>query len=147
MMKTYKAVTIALAALAAVAIAGYVNADQGGKKKQSNRIDSGPVHMEMTVPATAGLGTEYLVVMEAGAVENAKNVVVSMTVPPNASYVRSEPAATVDGKQLTWQVGTLDLGDSREIKVWLKAEQESPVVAEAGVSAVPRMYATTQVVK
>ena len=43
----------------------------------------------------------------------AANVVVRDTVPANASYVRSEPAATVDGKQLTWQIGNLESGESR----------------------------------
>ena len=76
----------------------------------------------------------------------AANVVVRDTVPANASYVRSEPAATVDGKQLTWQVGDLESGDSRDIKLWLKAEQEGMIVNCASVSADPRTCAATRVV-
>jgi uncharacterized repeat protein (TIGR01451 family) len=76
----------------------------------------------------------------------AANVVVRDTVPANASYVRSEPAATVDGSQLTWQVGNLEAGDSRDITLWLKAEQEGTIVNCATVSAEPRTCAATHVV-
>ena len=74
----------------------------------------------------------------------AANVVVRDTVPANASYVRSEPAATVDGKQLTWQIGNLESGDTRSIKLWLKAEQEGTIVNCASVSAEPRTCASTK---
>ena len=77
----------------------------------------------------------------------AANVVVRDTVPGNATYVRSEPAATVDGKQLTWQIGDLDSGASRDLKVWLKADKEGTIVNCASVSADPRTCAATHVVR
>jgi uncharacterized repeat protein (TIGR01451 family) len=60
--------------------------------------------------------------------------------------VRSDPAATVNGKQLTWQIGDLEAGDSRDISVWLKADQEGTIVNCASVSADPRTCAATHVV-
>jgi hypothetical protein len=79
-MKTYR--NLALAAVAVLAIAGYVNTNQAGNRHRTNRIDSGPVRMEMTMPATASLAAEFVVELRAGAVENVGNVVISSDGPP-----------------------------------------------------------------
>ena len=102
--------------------------------------------MSKTMPAEVALGSEFMAELHLTAQACAANVVVRDTVPANASYVRSEPAATVNGNQLTWQVGDLESGDSRDIKLWLKAEQEGMIVNCASVSADPRTCAATRVV-
>jgi uncharacterized repeat protein (TIGR01451 family) len=103
--------------------------------------------MNKTMPAEVSLGREFLAELRLTAQACAANVVVRDTVPANASYVRSEPAATVEGKHLTWQVGDLESGDSRDLKFWLKAEQEGTIVNCASVSADPRTCAATHVVR
>lgn len=107
----------------------------------------GLVKMNKTMPPEASLGAEFMAELHLTAQACAANVVVRDTVPANASYVRSEPAATVDGKQLTWQIGDLEAGGARDIKLWLKAEQEGTIVNCASVSADPRTCATTHVVR
>ncbi len=81
----------------------------------------GLVRMTKTMPPEVTMGKEFMAEMQLAAQACVAYVVVRDTVPPNASYVRSEPAATVDGKQLTWQIGNLEAGDTRSIKLWLKA--------------------------
>ena len=106
----------------------------------------GLIKMNKTMPPEAALGGEFMAELQLTAQACAANVVVRDTVPANASYVRSEPAATVDGKQMTWQFGNLESGESRDIKIWLKAEQEGTIVNCASVSADPRTCAATKVV-
>jgi hypothetical protein len=142
-MKTYR--NLALAAVAVLALAGYVNTNQAGNRNRTNRIDSGLVRMEMTMPATATLGSEIMVDLQAVAVAHAGNVVILFETPSAASYVRSEPAATVEGRNLTWKVGSLIQCEAITLKVWLKADKEGPLVGVAGVTAEPRMFDTTLV--
>ncbi|MCX6928690.1 MAG: DUF11 domain-containing protein, partial [Verrucomicrobia bacterium] len=106
----------------------------------------GLIKMNKTMPPEVALGKEFMAQLHLTAQACAANVVVRDTVPANASYVRSEPAATLDGNRLTWQLGDLESGDSRDIKLWLKAEQEGTIVNCASVSADPRTCAATRVV-
>jgi len=103
--------------------------------------------MNKIMPAEASLGGEFMAELRLTAQACAANVVVRDTVPASASYVRSEPAATVDGKQLTWQIGDLESGESRSIKLWLKAEKEGKILNCASVSGDPRTCAATLVGK
>jgi len=98
----------------------------------------GLIKMSKTMPPEVSLGGEFMAELHLTAQACAANVVVHDTVPANASYVRSEPAATVSGNQLTWQIGDLESGESRDIKLWLKAEKEGTIVNCASVSADPR---------
>ena len=106
----------------------------------------GLIRMNKTMPPEVSLGNEFEAGLHLTAQACAANVVVHDTVPANASYVRSEPAATVRGRQLTWRVGDLEAGESRDIKLWLKADQEGMIVNCASVSADPRTCASTRVV-
>jgi uncharacterized repeat protein (TIGR01451 family) len=107
----------------------------------------GLIRMNKTMPAEASLGAEFMAELRLTAQACAANVVVRDTVPVGTSYVRSEPAASVDGNQLTWPVGNLESGESRNIKLWLKAEKEGTLVNCASVSADPRTCAATFVGK
>lgn len=106
----------------------------------------GLIRMTKTMPPEVSLGGEFTAVLHLTAQACAANVVVRDTVPDNASFVRSEPAATANGKQLAWPIGDLEAGESREIKVWLKADQEGTIANCASVSADPRTCASTRVV-
>lgn len=102
--------------------------------------------MDKTMPETVTLGGSFASELTLTAQGCAANVVVQDVVPGNTGYVRSEPAATVDGDRLTWRIGNLDAGESRNIKLWLKAEKEGTIVNCATVSADPRVCASTRVV-
>jgi uncharacterized repeat protein (TIGR01451 family) len=102
--------------------------------------------MSKTMPPEVSLNASFASELNLTAQGCAANVVVHDVVPANSSYVRSEPAATVDGDNLTWQIGNLDSGESRTIKLWLKAEKEGTIRNCASVSADPRTCAITKVV-
>ncbi len=110
-------------------------------------IKTGLVNLSKTAPAEASLGQEYTVDLAAKAVACAANVVITDHVPAGASYVRSEPAATVDGNTLTWKLGEMDAGQVQNIKVTLKADQEGTLASCAMVAADPRACAATFVGK
>jgi uncharacterized repeat protein (TIGR01451 family) len=107
----------------------------------------GLVKVDKTMPAEAAVGSEIKSEFNVTAQGCAGNVVVRDMVPANATYVRSEPAATVEGKQLTWRLGDMDAGASRKITVWLKPDQEGTIASCATVSADPRTCASTRVVR
>lgn len=113
----------------------------------SATIRTGLINMSKTAPAEATLGQEYMTEINAKAVACAGNVVITDHVPAGASYVRSEPAATVDGNTLTWKFGEMDAGQVQNIKVWLKADQEGTLASCALVAADPRVCAATFVGK
>jgi uncharacterized repeat protein (TIGR01451 family) len=67
------------------------------------------------------------------------------TLPDGASYVGSEPAATQDGNKLTWNLGNINKGETKVVKVTLKAENVGELVNCASVSALLRACVTTTV--
>ncbi len=107
----------------------------------------GPVKLEKSMPAEAAMGSEFAAELKVTAQACVGNVVVRDEVPANASYVRSEPAARADGKQLYWDLGNMESGESKTLKVWLKADAEGTLVNCATVSADPRTCASTRVVR
>ncbi|MCX6895667.1 MAG: OmcB family cysteine-rich outer membrane protein [Verrucomicrobia bacterium] len=113
----------------------------------SSVIKTGLINLSKTAPAEATLGQEYLTEINAKAVACAGNVVITDRLPAGASFVRSEPAAKVDGSTLTWNLGDMDAGQAQNIKVWLKADQEGTLVNCALVAADPRVCAATFVGK
>jgi uncharacterized repeat protein (TIGR01451 family) len=102
--------------------------------------------MTKTMPPSATLGGEFAADLNITAQACAGNVIVLDKVPENASYVRSEPAATVDGNQLTWKIGDMEAGQTINAKIWFKATKEGTIVNCATVSADPRVCGSTRVV-
>lgn len=107
----------------------------------------GLVRMSKTMPAEANLGSEFMAELNIVAQGCAGNVVVRDAVPDGASFVRSEPAATVEGNQLVWKIGNMDAGQTINAKVWFKADKEGTLLNCAIVSADPRVCGSTFVGK
>ena len=107
----------------------------------------GLIRLSKTMPAEASLGAEFVSELTITAQGCAANVIVRDTLPAGATYVRSEPAATVEGNQLVWNIGNMDAGQSIKGKVVLKADKEGTLVNCATVSADPRVCAQTLVGK
>jgi len=105
------------------------------------------IRLAKSMPAEASLGGEFMAELTITASGCAANVVVRDTVPAGASYVRSEPAATVEGNELVWKIGNMDAGQTIKGKVWFKAEKEGTLVNCASVSADPRVCGATFVGK
>lgn len=108
---------------------------------------SGLIWMNKTMPAEATLGTNFTSELNLSAKGCAANVVVRDSIPTNATYVSSDPAATQDGNTLVWKIGDMNAGDSRRIRVTLRADREGTVASCASVSADPRVCAATIVGK
>ena len=102
--------------------------------------------MTKTMPREATLGGEFAADLSLTAQACAGNVVVRDLIPDNASYVRSEPAATVEGNQLIWKIGDMDAGQTINAKIWFKATKEGTIVNCATVSADPRVCGATLIV-
>lgn len=116
-------------------------------KTGCNETTGGLIKLAKSTPPEAILGSEFLTELTLTANGCAANVIVRDTVPAGASYVRSEPAATVEGQDLVWKLGNLDAGQTRKLQVWLKADQEGQLVNCATVSADPRVCGVTFVGK
>lgn len=106
----------------------------------------GLIRMTKTMPREVSLGSEFAADLSITAQACAGNVVVRDVIPDNASYVRSEPAATVDGNQVVWKLGDMDAGQTVNAKIWIKASKEGTLVNCATVSADPRVCGATRVV-
>jgi uncharacterized repeat protein (TIGR01451 family) len=107
----------------------------------------GLIRLAKTMPVEASLGGEFLAELTITAQGCAANVIIRDTIPTGASFVRSEPAATVEGNQLIWNLGHLDAGQVVKGKVWFKAETEGALVSCATVTADPRVCGQTFVGK
>ena len=112
-------------------------------KVMCSESTGGLVRLSKSMPTEATLGMEFLTELTLTASGCAANVVVRDNVPTGVSYVRSEPAATVEGDQLLWKIGDLDAGQTLKLRLWFKAEKEGQVVNCASLSADPRVCGVT----
>ena len=108
-------------------------------------INTGLIHMTKTMPAEATLGSSFTSELKVMATACAANVVVTDIVPDGASVVSTEPTATVNGKNVVWNLGNLDSGESKVLKITLRADKEGTLINCATVSADPRVCAETRV--
>lgn len=113
----------------------------------SSTITTNTVSLTKSVPDTAFLGANYEVVMTLTATADSAKVKVGDEVPAGASYVSSSPAADVNVKNLTWMIGDMAAGETKTIKLTLKAEREGDLAGCCWVSAVPRCCVVTFVGK
>ena len=107
-------------------------------------IARGETHMDWLAPAvsltlngpqTAGLGQEVpytLTVTNSGKIE-ARSMTVTDSIPESFVYVRSQPPAIVDGRQLTWTFGRLPPGQAHIVQAVFKATRVGPVTDVASV--------------
>lgn len=105
----------------------------------------GLIRMSKAMPAEATLGGEFEAILKITAAGCAANVVVRDALPAGATYVKSEPAATVDGETLVWKLGNMDAGQTADIKILFRADKEGAIANCATVTADPRVCGTTMV--
>ena len=107
----------------------------------SAQSHSGNVRLLKQMPAELTLGQEFAYQLQVIANENVADVVVRDVVPEGATYVRSEPAAEVSGRNLTWKFSEMDAGQFKDIKVWLRPDREGRLGSCATVFALSRACA------
>jgi len=115
--------------------------------KTEGMINSGLTSLTKRVPAVATLGDEYSYDLIVTALSDCADVVVTDTVPAGATYVSSTPAAMQDGGKLTWKVPTMNKGETKTMKVRLKADREGELTGCATITSIPRVCVTTIVGK
>ena len=103
------------------------------------------VRLVKQMPGEVAFGQEFMYQLQVYANENVADVIVRDTVPEGAVYVRSEPPAKVTGNLLEWNLGEMDAGQVREIRVWLRPEREGRLGSCATVHALSRVCAFTMV--
>ena len=108
-------------------------------------LKSDLLNLQKQVPAQAFLGQTVESTLTIHALDNCAAVVINDTVPDGATFVKSEPAATVTGQKLTWMMDTLDKGSQIIVKVWYKVDQEGCLATCASMAAIPRGCARTLV--
>lgn len=117
------------------------------KKENRGELNTGIIQLVKTVPAQVRTGDEFSYELKITALVAAGNVELEDQLPEGAKYVRSEPSAEVKDKDLVWKFRLLDKGDTRAIKVWLKAEKDGTLLTGATVRADRRAVASTFVGK
>jgi len=83
------------------------------------------------------LGDQYPLEIAIEACDSVCDVVVRTTLPEGVSFLRSEPEAVVNGRDLTWNIGHMNKGQCINAKVWLKCECEGELCACFCASATP----------
>lgn len=106
---------------------------------------TGLIQMSKAMPAEVSLGDTFTYEIRLAASACAGNVVVVDTIPDGASLVSTDPQGSVSGKQVTWNLGDLDAGQAKVLKVTVKADKEGTLQSCAIVKADPRVCAQTVV--
>lgn len=101
------------------------------------------IKLTKRIPRKALLNERCLVELQVDALANVGRVQVSCDVPVNAEVAETDPpATTAEGRAVTWQLGSLDTGQSTLLKLWLIPKEEGPLGCCAQVSAAPRACAS-----
>lgn len=94
-------------------------------------------------PAEVSVGDTYTYTLTVTSASCLANLVVVDTIPSDSTLVSTEPTASVAGNKLTWNLGDLDAGVTKTLKVTVKADKEGTSVSCATFSADPRICAKT----
>lgn len=103
------------------------------------------VSLTKNAPNMVSVGDQFTYNLTVAAQGDVAETTVMDTIPAGASYVSSEPAAVQDGSKLTWKLGNLNRGESKAIRVTLKAEKTGELTYCSVVSALPRVCVSTTV--
>jgi uncharacterized repeat protein (TIGR01451 family) len=96
-------------------------------------------------PSLVTMGEQFDYELAVTAKTDVSDVTVHDKVPAGASFIGSEPAAKQDGPSLMWNLGELNHGQTKVVKVTLKADTEGELMHCATVSALPRACLVTTV--
>ncbi len=96
-------------------------------------------------PKEAIIGQEYMDEVDVTALQNAGEVQLMTRIPPTLQYVRSEPPADVQGNKLVWDLQSLNKGDVRKVKIWVRSNQEGRQWLCFTAFALPRYCVDTNI--
>lgn len=116
-----------------------------GGAANCSSVNSGLVQASKSMPAEVSLGDTFTYTISISPVACVGNVVVTETIPAGASLVSSDPQGSASGSTVTWNLGDLDAGQAKVIKVTVKADKEGTLASCATIKADPRVCAKTLV--
>jgi hypothetical protein len=96
-----------------------------------------------TAPAHAALGSTVQCTITVTPTVDIADCEVTSIIPSGATYVKSEPAAQVDGKTLTWRADFFGKSIPITLLVWYKVDAEGELVNQLIVTAAPTTKVTT----
>jgi uncharacterized repeat protein (TIGR01451 family) len=105
------------------------------------------VNLVKKAPSMVSVGDEFSYDLHVAAQCDVADVIVVDTLPAGVSYISSEPSAAKDGDKLTWKFPAMNRGETKALKVTVKADKEGELVNCATVSAIPRVCVSTMVGK
>jgi len=103
------------------------------------------IKVNATAPKEAIIGNEYMDEVEVTGLQNAGEVQLMTRIPANLQYVRSEPPAEVQGNKLIWDLQSLNKGDVKKVKIWVRATQEGKQWLCFTAFALPRYCVDTNI--
>ena len=99
------------------------------------------------MPAEVSINDTFTYTITVTPVACVGNVVVTETIPPGASLVSTDPQGNAAGGTVTWNLGDLNAGETKVLKVTVKADKEGTLASCATIKADPRVCAQTVVGK
>lgn len=103
------------------------------------------VKVNATAPREAIINNEYMDEVDVTGLQNAGEVQLMTRIPPNLQYIRSEPPAEVQGNKLIWDLQSLNKGDVKKVKIWVRSTQEGKQWLCFTVFALPRYCVDTNI--
>lgn len=88
-------------------------------------------------PSMCMLGDQYPLRFEIQACDDVCDVVVKAHLPEGVTFVRSQPEARVEGRDVTWMIGPMSKGECRPAALWVKCECEGELCACFCATATP----------
>lgn len=88
-------------------------------------------------PKMCMLGDQYPLELDISACCDVCDVMITTTLPEGVSFMRSQPEARLEGRELIWEFGHIDRGQTIRAKIWLKCEREGDLCTCFCVQATP----------
>lgn len=88
-------------------------------------------------PKMCMLGDQYPLDLEITACIDVCDVTITTTLPEGVSFLRSQPEGKVNGREVVWQFGHIERGQTVPAKIWLKCEREGDLCTCFCVKATP----------
>lgn len=125
--------------------AGHGAAPSASSGANCSTVNTGLIQASKSMPAEVSLGDTFTYTINVTPSACVGNVVVTETIPAGASFVSSDPQGSASGGTVTWNLGDLDAGAAKVIKVTVKADKEGTLASCATIKADPRVCAKTVV--
>jgi uncharacterized repeat protein (TIGR01451 family)/fimbrial isopeptide formation D2 family protein len=148
MKKLFKFIPIACCALA-LAWGGCATKKESEAPPPKRDTNEGTVKTELValtkiVPASTHVGQTFEYHLRYMANQNLESLTITDRLPEGLTFVKSEPAATADGGNLTWILKDVDKGQGGTITVTVKADHEGTLAGCATITAaIPRVCVAT----